>query len=208
MFANDAHQQAVEFMRQGKVDEALSFFHKALSQSPDHTDILGDRGTLYMHMKRKQEALADMNRAVELQPDYAYRYASRAFVRDFFGDTAGAVEDYEIAVKLDPEDSVAMNNLGVLMEKMGYMEAAQKRYEAADQLLENKPSMRQKLAELDQGEPTVHPEGVELQPQKQIAVSEPGEQKLSIIKSVFTQKSVFVEFLHFIRNGFKIKQND
>lgn len=208
MFANHAHQQAVELMKQGKVEQGLTMFNEALSLSPNHTDILGDRGTFFMHLNRKSEALADMNRAVELQPDYAYRYASRAFVRDFFGDTEGAVQDYEIAVRLDPKDSVAMNNLGVLMEKMGYIQAAKRRYDDADRLLNNEPSMRQKMAELEQGEPEVHPEGIELKAQKQPAQPVHKPKKLEVIRAVFTKKSVCIEFIRFVRNGFKIKSND
>ena len=94
------------------------------------------------------------------------------------------------------------------MEKMGYIQAAKRRYDDADRLLNNEPSMRQKMAELEQGEPAVHPEGIELKVQKQPAKPVQKPKKLAIIRGVFTKKSVWMEFIRFVRNGFKIKQND
>lgn len=45
---------------------------------------------------------------------------------EIFGDTEAAILDYEKAIKLDPEDAVSYNNIGLLQEKLGYKQKAQK----------------------------------------------------------------------------------
>jgi tetratricopeptide (TPR) repeat protein len=211
MYVNNAHENAINLLKSGDLNESLVLIDACISDFPDNPILFSDRGTIYLHLNNKNAALADMNRAVELQPDYAYRYASRAFVKDHFGDTESAITDYEIAVQLDPDDAIAMNNLGVLMEKLGYKEAAKRKYDTADALAAKTPSLKQKLSELENGEPKNHPEGIELQAKKldtKSAATSKNESTSIIVKDVFTKKSVFKEFLTFIKNGFKLKQND
>lgn len=211
MYVNKKHGHAIYLLKNGDLTNALALLTDCISEFPDNPNLFGDRGTVYLHLNQKKEALTDMDEAVRLQPDYSYRYASRAFVKDHFGDTEGAVKDYEIAVKLDPEDAIAMNNLGILMEKLGYKEAAKQKYNRADSLVQNEPSLKQKLSELENGEPKNHPEGVELKPKKLKSNNSDEEEKKSGIKlivSIFTSRSGFNEFIRFIRNGFKLKSND
>ena len=211
MYVNNAHENAINLLKSGDLNESLVLIDACISDFPDNPILFSDRGTIYLHLNNKNAALADMNRAVELQPDYAYRYASRAFVKDHFGDTESAITDYEIAVQLDPDDAIAMNNLGVLMEKLGYKEAAKRKYDTADALLNQAPSLKQKLSELENGEPKNHPEGIELQAKKldnKTMQHKSSESTSDVVKEVFTKKSVFNEFLAFVKNGFKLKQND
>ena len=81
-----------------------------------------------------KQCLRDMDKSVELQPDYAYRYASRGHAKDFFGDTDGAIKDYEKAIEIDPKDEILYNNLGVLLEKKGYQDKAQRHFEQSDKI--------------------------------------------------------------------------
>ncbi len=211
MYLNKKHGHAIYLLKKGEYENALTLLTDCILEFPESPELFSERGTVYLHMQKKTEALADMDESVRLEPEYSYRYASRAFVKDHFGDTQGAITDYEIAIKLDPEDVIAINNLGLLMEKMGYKEAAKKKFEQADSLLNNQPSMKQKLSELEHGEPKNHPEGIELKAKKlDVNKKETKKEKstLKLILSIFTKKSAFKEFICFIRNGFKLKSND
>jgi len=211
MYINKKHGHAIYLLKNGEYENALVLLTDCILEFPDNPVLFSERGTVYLHLEKKMEALADMDESVRLEPDYSYRYASRAFVKDHFGDTQGAIADYEIAIKLDPEDVIAINNLGLLMEKIGYKEAAKQKFEQADYLLNNQPSMKQKLSELENGEPKNHPEGIELKAKKlEVNKTVPKKEKstIKLIFSIFTKKNAFKEFILFIRNGFKLKSND
>ena len=115
MFANKEHEKAHVLFKDGKLKESILIFTKALVAAPNHLDILSDRGVAYLHLKEEQKCFDDLNLAIELQPEYGFRYACRAFAKRSFGDLEGAIVDYEKAVNLDPDDSIAHNNLGLLL---------------------------------------------------------------------------------------------
>lgn len=212
MYVNSQHQRADELMDQQKYDKALIAFNKALEKSPNNPIILSQRGVLYLHMNKKKNCLDDLNLALKFEPDNSYRYASRAYAKDFFGDLDGAIEDYEVAVKLDPEDAVAHNNLGLLLEKKGYQNKAQQKFEKADKLAKIEKKIFDQLDKDEGGTKEVKEDspspssGEKLQPKKLEKEKSISSGKLFI--QVFTNKSVFVEFVSFIKNGFKIKKND
>ena len=209
MYVNQLHELAIQHIKNGELEEALSLLNQCINEFPENPSLYTDRGTVYLHLNNKQFALVDMDYAIQLQPDYAYRYASRAFVRDHFGDTDGAIADYEIAISLDPEDAIALNNLGILMEKKGYKDAAKRKYQEADEQLIKSPSQKQKLAELVDGEPSNHPTGLKLEAKKiSPATQVKQKSKAGFIFSIFTQRNTFNEFVRFIKNGFKINTND
>ncbi|MCS7018311.1 MAG: tetratricopeptide repeat protein [Cytophagales bacterium] len=113
---------------------AMHYYEQALSIEPYNAHIISERGVVLFHQNRKEESLAAMNLAQELDPHNPYRYASRAFVKDALGDLHGAIEDYRRALELDPDDAIVLNNLGLLEEKLGYQEAAKKKFIRADEL--------------------------------------------------------------------------
>jgi tetratricopeptide (TPR) repeat protein len=208
MYVNKTHEEALELVKQGKLEEALTILNKLLQLHESNPGLYTDRGTIYLHLNQKEAALIDMDKAISLQPNYAYRYACRAFTKDHFNDTEGAVKDYEKAIELDPTDSVAQNNLGVLLDKLGYKEAAKVRFNDADNLVKNDTSFKQKLNQLENGELKNAPTGIPLEPQK-IKTSETKiPSRTTTLVSIFATKNGFSEFIRFIFNGFKIKSND
>ena len=134
MFANKLHESAHEALKAQEIEKAISLYGEALKETPNHPDILSDRGVAYLHSNNKEKCFQDLNQALELQPEYSYRYACRAYAKNHFGDIDGAVLDYEKAVELDPKDAVAHNNLGMLLEQKGYMQKAKERFDRADKL--------------------------------------------------------------------------
>lgn len=206
---NPDHMKALALHKEGKYAEAIPFLDKAIKAEPNNPNIYNDRGISFLHTSQKQKALADMEKAVELEPDYAYRYCARAYVKDSLGDTQAAVDDYLIAVKLEPDDAIALNNLGLLEEKLGYQQKAQRRFEKADAL-----SKQNGMSTMNGNGAANGNESVKAaQPAAQEKTTEPasperastGDHVREMLK-VFTKKEAFNDFLKFIRNGFKDKK--
>ena len=184
-------KKAIEAYSRKDFENAVYWYSRAISLSPDDADLYSERGVAYFHRKMLKESLEDMNKARELEPEKPYRYSSRAYIRDSMGDTPGAIEDYKIAIKLDPEDSVAHNNLGLLEEKLGHMAQAKAMFDLADALAKDasgsndpadyRPKNIQREIEDERSEKTLRSEMV----------------------NVFRSKEGFREFLSFIRNGLK-----
>lgn len=209
MYVNPEHKRAQDYIDEQKYDKALKAFNEALKKAPNHPDILSHRGVCYLHMNQKKNCLDDLLLSLKMQPDYSYRYASLAYAKDFFGDIDGAIEAYEKAIELDPEDAVAYNNLGLLQEKKGYQQKAQRQFEKADKLANIERKFMNRLDEMEGKE--VHespkpPKGETLRPKKLKADKVPTRKE--VYRSLFTDGKTFKEFVLFIKRGFKLKEND
>ncbi|MEM9052399.1 MAG: tetratricopeptide repeat protein [Bacteroidota bacterium] len=184
-------KKAIEAYQSKDYENAVYWYSRAISVSPDDPELYSERGVSYYHRKMLTEALDDMNRAQEIQPEKPYRYSSRAYIKDAMGDTEGAVEDYKIAVSLDPDDAVAHNNLGLLEEKLGHMAQAKAMFDLADALAKNENGF---------GNPQDYrPTNI----QKEIEEEKSQRSLSNEMINVFKTKEGFREFLSFIRNGFK-----
>lgn len=209
-YLSKEHEKAIEELKAGKFDTALEHIQVALQINKSHPVLLAERGTIYMYLKRKVEALEDMDLAVYLDPENSYRYSSRAYIKDFFGDTPGAIEDYEKCLELDPEDIIAMNNLGLLIEKQGNRKKAERYFKQTDDLLKQNPDWKNRVATPDEKaqnetkETPVLPDAT-LESTTFQSTDEDKTSASKVVKDVFTKKSVFKEFLQFVMNGFKIK---
>ncbi|TAH22492.1 MAG: tetratricopeptide repeat protein [Cytophagales bacterium] len=128
------YEKGLQKLKEGKYSEALINFDKALAENPYDASCMSDKAVALFHLDKKAESLALLDHAQKLEPANPYRYSSRAFVKDAMGDLQGAILDYQKAIELDPEDMVAYNNLGLIEEKLGYKEAAKKKFAEADAL--------------------------------------------------------------------------
>ncbi|MFT5780431.1 MAG: tetratricopeptide (TPR) repeat protein [Crocinitomicaceae bacterium] len=221
MFANKTHEEAHALLTEGKIEDALLAYTKALEQNPEHADIYSDRGVAYLHLKDEKRCFEDLNKALELQPDYSYRYAARAFAKNNFGDLNGAIKDYEKAVELDPDDAIGHNNLGLLLEQRGYKKEAEERFKRADNLSKMEDHLLDVMDDLEtpyvtsieQKKPADEVEQVNKTEQvnpvrAEIDPTIKREKEISAVKEmgrIFTSRKQFNDFMKFIKNGFKIK---
>lgn len=183
-------------------------------------DLIHDRAVALFNLGRQNEALLELDRALELQPDYSYRYASRAYMRNALKDIHGAISDYRKAIELDPEDAVALNNLGLLEEQLGYHEEARERYKVADELMgildANKIAAHMPNVPAaegsERGEKRVTMADIQAPDASEQGMSEENSQKPSTVEiakemgAVFTRKGRLKEFFRFVFNGFKLDE--
>ena len=194
-FINQEHEKAYNLMLEKDYQQALKIFDDLIYLFPNEANLLSDRGVIFIHQNKKEEALKDFNQAVFLEDSYGYRYASRAYARDFFGDTEAAILDYEKAIKLDPEDAVSYNNIGLLQEKLGYQQKAQKNFEVADAISKNHEEI------LIPPPPVLENKVPKVQEESRIK----NKSFFTEFLKVFKSKKQFKEFIGFIKKGGKLK---
>lgn len=193
------HEKALQLFKNDNFEEAIKAFDQAIQENGTDPDLFHDRGVCLFHMKRKEEALADMNTALDLQPDYSYRYSSRAYMKGHLKDLHGAIEDYKKAIELDPDDAIALNNLGLLEEQLGYQESAQKRFAKADEL-----SKMLKESGIDlESSPAGEPRNIQKEIDEENKQNQGNSAVFREMLSVFRSRENFREFMRFIKNGFK-----
>jgi Tfp pilus assembly protein PilF len=210
-YLNSEHEQAVNKLKSGEFDLALEHIQKALQIHKSHPILLAERGTIFMYLKQKDASMEDMDLAIYLDPENPYRFSSRAYIKDYFGDTAGAIEDYERCIELDPEDVIALNNLGLLIEKQGNRKKAERYYKRTDDLLKENPNWQERSFHPESDKNPESSEQVSSyarleKPESLASKSNEQQSKSHVALQVFTKKSVFREFVQFVFNGFKIKQ--
>ena len=196
------YEKALALTKEQKYLEALGLYDAALKSDNTNPDILHDRGVCLFHLKRFEPALDDFNRAAKLQPDYSYRYSSRAFILSSMKKYDEAAADYQKAIDLDPEDAVAHNNLGMLYEQMGYAKQAKEHFAISEEV--------NKILDKEGIVSETHPPIKEELPNDQNKTSSQEIQlqelkdRSKTIKSVFTKRETFREFIRFITKGFKL----
>ncbi len=202
------HIRAQANFKLEKFAESLTDFDYLLNLLPKNADIYADRGLVRHFLRDAQGALADFDMAQEIEPENPFRYACRAFIWAAVGNFENAVKDYEKAIELDPDDAVAHNNLGLLQEKLGRNDVAQKHFKVADKLSgvvyssQNNDLADKKIENITE-------KSTERTSQNKIENinqnnQQDNQQKTtknsywSVFKEVFSEKDKFKEFLYFI----------
>lgn len=97
----------------GKLDEAMESFNKALAEMPNHRGALMGRALVYIRADKPQEAVAELSHLIDylkktLEKDdstgwgtLAAAYANRGIMHDLGGRHKAALADYILALRTD-----------------------------------------------------------------------------------------------------------
>jgi len=100
--------------REGKTDEAIAYFQKALQINAENPVALQNLGNAYRQKKDWQNARSALERALALRPDDAETNYSLGMVYAQTDDTDHAYEYLQKALAARPAYPEALNNLGIL----------------------------------------------------------------------------------------------
>ena len=96
---------------QGKLQEALDAYSRAISLNPNSMDAYNNMGVTLKEQGKLSEAEDAYFKAISLQPEYAEAYNNIGLVRHAQGKPREAVEAYNKAISIKPDDPEAWNNL-------------------------------------------------------------------------------------------------
>lgn len=132
-------------LQNGRVDEAIVHFEKAVELQPDMADPRDSLGTALLEKGRVDEAIAQFQSALEIQPDYALTYydLGSAFLRQ--GRLDEAISSFQKALELKPNDAQIHNNLGLALFQNGRVDDAIIHYQKALELWPNNDVIQDNL---------------------------------------------------------------
>ena len=121
---------------QGRLDEAVAQFCRAVTIKPDYAELYYNLGTALASQRRTDEAIVQFRRALSIKSDYAEAHNNLGNALATQGQLDEAMEHYRQALKIKPGYIEAHNDLGSVLAVRGRLDEAIQQYRQA---LEIKP---------------------------------------------------------------------
>ncbi|MCK4786001.1 MAG: tetratricopeptide repeat protein [Desulfobacteraceae bacterium] len=116
---------------QGKRDEAMVHFHKALHINPGFADARTNLGIVLANKGRMTEAISHFSEVLRINPDSYEAHNNLGVALERQGNTAEAVKHYSEALRINPDFDEAHNNLGAALASQGKLDEAIDHYSEA-----------------------------------------------------------------------------
>ena len=137
--AEDLLQRGIARHREGRLEEAVSLYRRALRLAPHHPDAENLLGVAARQRGDLTAALAHAARAVASIPDSPLFLANQGAALAEAGRLAEAITALSRAVTLNPNDAISLRNLGQALTAAGQAEAALAPLDAATRLHPDAP---------------------------------------------------------------------
>jgi tetratricopeptide (TPR) repeat protein len=121
-------------MQEGKVDEAISRFQKAIEIKPTIESAHNNLGNALMQKGRLDEAITQYQAALQIKPDYAESLNNLGNALLQMGKVDEATAQFQKAIQINPDLAQAHNNLGTILLQKGRGDEAVSQYQAALQI--------------------------------------------------------------------------
>jgi tetratricopeptide (TPR) repeat protein len=119
---------------QGRLDEAIEHFQKALETHPGYPEDHNNLGVALLRKGQVDEAVVHFQKALEIRPDYAEFHNDLGIALVQKGQVDEAMAHYQRAIQLKPDFADAHGNLANILAKKGQFAEAIVQYQQAIQL--------------------------------------------------------------------------
>jgi len=119
---------------QGKTDDAIACYRRALELDPNYAEAHSQLGNALSERGKFDEAVANYRRALELRPELVEAYTNLGMSLTEVGQFEEAVACHHQALALQPDFAEVHSNLGGTLQKQGKLEDAAACYRRAVEL--------------------------------------------------------------------------
>jgi tetratricopeptide (TPR) repeat protein len=109
---------------QGRFQEAIPAYRKAIEIRPDHSDAYFALGNIFLYLGSPDEAIGNYRKVLEITPGFAQAYGNLGTALLGIGRGAEAIENLTKALELSPDLAEAHTNLGIALRNSGRTEEA------------------------------------------------------------------------------------
>jgi tetratricopeptide (TPR) repeat protein len=118
-------EEAIILARQGRLEEALEWYNRALDASPKHDLYLTNKTIVLISLGKYEEALVTSRQASSVNPYSADIWINTGVTLDNLGRHPEAIDALEQAVAISPYNAYARALLGIVYQKMEMDDKAQ-----------------------------------------------------------------------------------
>ena len=118
----------------GRLDEAIDHYHRAIALAPDFPPAYNNLGTTLRAKGQLAEAIATYQQALRVRPDYPDAQYNLANALLDAGKPAEAIEHFRVALQTIPASVDVHNNLGIALMDQGRRDEAIAEFRAALEL--------------------------------------------------------------------------
>lgn len=109
---------------QGRTDEGILHFQKALAIKPDFEEAHNNLGAAYVQMGRIEEGINEYHQALKKNPDYVEAHNNLGIAYIHAGRVQEGLEQFNQSLKLQPRFAPTHNNLAIVYLQTGHTEEA------------------------------------------------------------------------------------
>ncbi len=135
--AMELNGEGAKLVEQGKMEEALEAFQKAVRLDSNDAVARLNLAYTYDRQGRNEEAIAEYQRAIGLSPSNLLAYNNLGVLYDKMGHYDEAIGEFQRALEIDPTDANALKNLenakkskGIIEEREGQIAELRREIEA------------------------------------------------------------------------------
>ncbi|MCV2883609.1 tetratricopeptide repeat protein [Aestuariibacter sp. AA17] len=125
------YNSAQVYMMMGRLEDALSFYGKAIEIDPYYSEYYNEVGNIYQRIGKPQEAENYYNQAIKYSAPYPEVYFNKGNNFSNLGMTDEAIACYSQSLELNPYQSETLLLRAELLEEKGDIDAALHDYNAA-----------------------------------------------------------------------------
>ena len=126
-------------LQQGKLEEAIAEFRKAVELDPKYTAAHLHLGYAYDRKGQVDEAIAQYRRVIELEPGSVIAHTNLGVLYDRKGLYDEAIGEFEHALRIDPANATARTNLENAKRSKGIVHEREERFAQAKKGVEADP---------------------------------------------------------------------
>jgi predicted O-linked N-acetylglucosamine transferase (SPINDLY family) len=131
MNADEYTYTGITFYQQGRLDEAIEYFRKAIQLDPNSPEAYHYLGIALQSKKHLNEAATCYQKSLQLDPGYADAHLHFGNLYRVIGRLDEAVLHFRDALRLQPDSAAAYNILGLTVQDQGKLEEAEKYFRHA-----------------------------------------------------------------------------
>jgi len=110
-------KKAKELKKDGKCEEALTYYKKALNYNPKNFQAYFELGSLLYSLSKFDDAIKHFDKAISLHPNFAPLYFNVSLCHMQKKDIDKTIEYLKKSIEVDPSYKKAYNQLGAILHK-------------------------------------------------------------------------------------------
>ncbi len=112
------NNDGIDLMDQGKFEEALAAFDKAIDLNPQYAEAWNNKGRVLATLSRLNEANEAFDKSIKINPNYAEAWYNKGRVLAELNKYGDSLIAFDNAIQINPTYSKAWNSKGVVLYVM------------------------------------------------------------------------------------------